>query len=591
MSLAAGDVNGDGVADWLAGEPGNVTVYLQLGTPGPTPLPFPSLSYSELHVSYGASVGTAADWTGDGFSDVLVGAPDALGGGRIFVYRGSGATLAADPVFTLRKGQAGAGVGFGLGSAGDINHDGFSDFVTGAPGYESVPAEDSEGRVYVVYGGSCGPGCAAQSDTGVREGGQPGAQLGWSTSGAGDVNDDGFADVIAGAPTHDRVYSCAPFICTQIDAGQARVYLGGAGGLSASPAALLEGPMSGAQFGFSVAFAGDSTATATATSSSARLKPMQARAAPTCTRLAPGPDPLAGAHARGGVPGARFGISVASAGDVNGDGFSDVVVGADGYGVTGAAFLFLGEHSPTAWRRHRAHLARRRLPVELRPQRRPAGDVKPTASRTDRGAPTFPGWAAATGAKHDLSRRLAAPERDAEYDTAGRRAGLRLHALRQRRRRGGRRERDGFGDVIVGDQWYTGRRLRPGQGLRLPRGPGGSPPMLRAPSWTARPFCDFGRDVAGNLDVNGDGFSDVLIGGFKDSDGALYEGAAFVPSATKVAAPGCPSRCSRAGCVPVSLRGLANHLRAVIRTHSPAGRSAVGSSTSSRRSAASSAPT
>ena len=107
--------------------------------------------------------------------------------GKAFVYLGSADSLAAQPVFNsagLNPTDA-----FGLGGAfvGDLNHDGFSDFVAGAPNFDNGQAD--EGRIFPTYGGaSCNStGCGAPFELlipGDREGNQGGANLGVSVSGA-----------------------------------------------------------------------------------------------------------------------------------------------------------------------------------------------------------------------------------------------------------------------------------------------------------------------------------------------------------------------------------------------------------------------
>src|SRR5262249_45988460 len=115
-------------------------------------------------------------------------------------------------------------------------------------------------------------------------GNQSGSGMGYSVASAGDVNGDGYADVIVGALDYDAPES---------NEGAAFVFLGSASGI------VAEG---------------------TPANASARLESNEA--------------------------GAFLGTSVASAGDVNGDGYADVIVGADHYsnGVTsqGGAFVFLG---------------------------------------------------------------------------------------------------------------------------------------------------------------------------------------------------------------------------------------------------------
>ena len=88
--------------------------------------------------SFGVSVATAGDVNGDGYSDVIVGAhdydSDQTDEGRAYVYLGSASGLASSPAWTAEGDQAGADFGISVATAGDVNGDGYSDVIVGAPG-------------------------------------------------------------------------------------------------------------------------------------------------------------------------------------------------------------------------------------------------------------------------------------------------------------------------------------------------------------------------------------------------------------------------------------------------------------------------
>src|SRR6266568_780792 len=88
----------------------------------------------------------------------------------------------------------------------------------------------------------------SRSSSWTAESNQASAELGLSVATAGDVNHDGFSDVIVGAPFYDN---------GQTDEGRAFVYLGSASGLATTPAWTAESDQASALFGFSVATAGD----------------------------------------------------------------------------------------------------------------------------------------------------------------------------------------------------------------------------------------------------------------------------------------------------------------------------------------------
>jgi hypothetical protein len=191
--------------------------------------------------------------------------------------------------------QAGARLGTSLAGV-DVNGDGFGDLVVGAPGAHVNASARREGRVLVYLGAS--GGLASTPDWSVR-GVQAGARLGTHVAAAGDVNGDGFEDVIVSAPGWDRhpggpkVYEVGPLpdhARYTTDEGAVFVFHGSPTGLAPVPARILVGI----------------------------------------------------------EVGERFGSAIAGAGDVNGDGFDDVLVGATGkLGGLGAVFLFSGSPAGT----------------------------------------------------------------------------------------------------------------------------------------------------------------------------------------------------------------------------------------------------
>src|SRR5439155_13951577 len=140
------------------------------------------------------------DVSGGGLADVVVGADlNAAGGagaGRVYVfYGGPGADAVAD--LTLTGAAAGDAFGNSVSSAGDVNGDGYADVIVGA--YLNDAGGTDAGRAYVYYGG---PGADAVADL-TLTGAAAGDSFGYSVSSAGDVNGDGYADVIVGAYQND----------------------------------------------------------------------------------------------------------------------------------------------------------------------------------------------------------------------------------------------------------------------------------------------------------------------------------------------------------------------------------------------------
>jgi hypothetical protein len=175
------------------------------------------------------------------------------------------------------------------------------------------------------------------------------AYYGFAVSTAGDVDDDGFSDVIVGAYLYDG---------TETDGGKAYVYHGAAAGLDRNARWTAEGNQVAAGFGISVSTAGDVDADGYSdVIVGARYydngEPEEGGAFVyygATSGLATAP----GWTAEGDQEGANFGIATATAGDVNDDGYSDVIVGAwaydNGQSDEGRAFVYLGAAATAAGR-------------------------------------------------------------------------------------------------------------------------------------------------------------------------------------------------------------------------------------------------
>jgi hypothetical protein len=183
----AGDVNGDGYADVIAGAASGTHAYVYFGGPGADAIP--DLTFTGTG-GFGASV-SSADVNGDGYSDLIVGAPSDSGTGRTYVYYGGpGADAVAD--LTLSGAAAGDAFGSWVSGTGDLNGDGYRDVIVGAP-YNDAGGADA-GRAYVYFGG---PGADAVADL-IMTGATAGDHFGIAVSGAGDFNGDAHPDVIVG---------------------------------------------------------------------------------------------------------------------------------------------------------------------------------------------------------------------------------------------------------------------------------------------------------------------------------------------------------------------------------------------------------
>jgi hypothetical protein len=283
---SAGDVNGDGFDDVIIGAVGysnpqrnEGAAFLFLGSPdGLTSSPAWAIEGGQAGADFGWDVAGAGDVNGDGFDDVLVGAPwytnDQGAEGRAYLYLGSPAGPAVTPAWMAEGDQVNARFGLDLAGAGDVNGDGFADVIVGSPDYANPYTW--EGRAYVYLGSATG---LATTATWITEGDQDFSLYGDFVSAAGDINRDGFGDILVGSPWYSNTYN---------EEGRAFLFLGSSTGLSQVPAWTFDGQ-----------------------------------------------------QANSGL-----GVGIGAAGDVNRDGYADVLVGAPGFDGTvadaGRAWLFFG---------------------------------------------------------------------------------------------------------------------------------------------------------------------------------------------------------------------------------------------------------
>ena len=230
----AGDVNGDGFADVIIGAPGadpngvgSGSSYVVFGKASgfDAAMALSSLDGSngfrldgvEEDDFSGASVSNAGDVNGDGFDDVIIGAPARYGSAASYVVFGKAngfdaaidlSGLDGNNGFRLDGEAAGDRSGFSVSNAGDVNSDGFDDLIIGA--YGADPNGFGSGSSYVVFGKASGFDAAMalsslDGSNGFRLDGVAAFDFsGASVSNAGDVNGDGFDDVIIGARYADR---------------------------------------------------------------------------------------------------------------------------------------------------------------------------------------------------------------------------------------------------------------------------------------------------------------------------------------------------------------------------------------------------
>ncbi len=277
----------------------------------------------------GNSVASAGDVNGDGYNDVIVGAPLADAGGtnkgQAYIYYG-GPSMDNTADVTFSGGADNDWLGWSVASAGDVNGDGYTDVIVGA--YKADAGGADKGQAYIYYGG---PLMDNTADV-TFSGGADGDQLGISVSLAGDVNGDGYADVIVGATGAGS------------GNGQAYIYYGGPSMDNTADVTFTGGAFLD-NLGTSVSSAGDVNGDGYADVIVGVLYGSSFRGQAYIYYGGPSMDNTADVTFTGTSMGDYLGSSVSSAGDVNGDGYADVIVGAYGFsanGNKGRAYIYYG---------------------------------------------------------------------------------------------------------------------------------------------------------------------------------------------------------------------------------------------------------
>ncbi|MEM1057474.1 MAG: integrin alpha, partial [Bacteroidota bacterium] len=497
----AGDVNGDGYADLIVGAPENDAgglnsgrAYVYFGGPGSGVTPDLILTGETSGDNFGAAVASAGDVNGDGYDDVIVGAPESngrgLNAGRAYVYFGGPTADAIADV--IIAGSFLDQLGTSVSGAGDVNGDGFADVIVGVP-FDDVGASNS-GRARVYFGGPSMDAFADLTLTGTTENGN----LGASVSGAGDVNGDGFADVIVGETGGGTT-----------NEGRAYVFFGGSSADAVADLTLV-GESMGDLFGESVSGAGDMNGDGfTDVIVGARNNDAGAGNAGRAYVFFGGtaPDAIADLVLTGTGTTDQLGDSVSGAGDVNGDSYDDVIIGVpfddDGGINSGGAHVYFGGPVPDAV----ADLVLTGVADfdDFGVAVAGAGDLDGDGlADLAIGAPEADPNGASSGAAYVFSNANSGAG-IAEWEAFGGASGDRFGAAVAS---AGDVNGDGYDDVIVGAPEYASSR---GRAYVFYGGPGADavPDVVL----TGNALGDeFGRSVSGAGDVNGDGYDDVIVG-------------------------------------------------------------------------------
>jgi len=432
--------------------------------------------------------------------------------------------ITIDPISTtpnaqLESNQPGANLGFSVAGAGDVNGDGYSDVVVGVHGYDNP--EGDEGAAFVYHGSATGISLVPAV---ILENNQPVARLGLSVSTAGDVNGDGYSDIIVGTPLFDNGES---------NEGAFLVYHGSASGIVATPVTFVESNQIAAQLGYSVSCAGDVNGDGYSDVVVGAWLYDNPEANEGVSFVyyggAAGISTFGNSIVQADQGAANFGMSVSGAGDVNGDGFSDIIVGAEDYdaGETDEGVVFIYHGSAVGVVTTAAVMLQENLTLsQFGFSVSSAGDVNGDGysdvivgaylynnGQANEGA-AFVYHGSASGIGSVYSVLLEVNQISASFGVSVACAGD--------------VNGDGYSDVIVGAHAYDNGENSEGGAFVYSGSSTGVNSVATAVLEINQVGAELGRSVCAAGDVNGDGYSDVIVGAHQFDNGENNEGAAFV---------------------------------------------------------------
>ncbi len=354
-SLAgAGDLNGDGYADAIAGtinyDPGSGSsvgaAFLFYGASSGLLTTPDVVLVSPVATDlgwFGDAVTGAGDLDGDGYGDIVVGAPKHGAYGAAYVYYGTSTVIASSDSVPIEAGMSSIGglMGTSVAGLGDVNGDGYADMAVGAPSFDNP--ENGEGSVFVFRGGVAG--VSTTPDTTLdNPDDEAGGSFGWSMTTAGDVNGDGYWDLMVGAPYQDAISA----------GGSTFVFHGSSTGLPASPEDRVFNVYGQTNVDWGIAVAGggdfDNDGYFDVMIGAPRFDYPEVDEGIVVAFIGAASGVLGMPAKRYDNPlddaGGNFGGALACAGDINGDGYADFVAGAyrqsNPEAGEGNAFVFYG---------------------------------------------------------------------------------------------------------------------------------------------------------------------------------------------------------------------------------------------------------
>lgn len=316
----AGDVNGDGYGDVLIGSRNGSLYVFHGGMNGVSANAARTISGLDSHTD-GPPISTAGDVNADGYSDIVanISAP----GGPVGIFLGSPSGIGAAPATVLAGVSMADSFGFAVAGGGDVNGDGYCDVVVGAP-FATPFGRMLAGTASVFHGGPMGMRTVADR---LIAGQAAGVQLGRAVANTNDVNGDGYSDIAVGEPFAT--------VAAMANTGDAKLFIGSALGITGNSPDVVTGGGSGDLFG--AALGGGSDINGDGLDDvivGALLANPQGRndagTASVFLGNAFGPAIVPSRVIEGSTAGDALGSAVACAGDVDGDGFGDMIVGVPG---------------------------------------------------------------------------------------------------------------------------------------------------------------------------------------------------------------------------------------------------------------------
>ena len=467
QSITVGDINGDATPDLITsavyesnGQSYEGKVYSFFGSQrGLSTVYSQRFNVSQASSQFAFAIDAAGDVNGDGYDDLIVGAYNYDNGqtneGAAFLFYGTASGLNTTPAWTYENNQASSTLGYAVTGNCDVNGDGYKDVLVGANQFDN--GQTNEGRVYAFYGSSTGLAATANW---TAESNLASAQFGKAIHCNGDYNNDGYSDVLIGAPSFKTTYN---------NEGKAYLYKGSAAGILATPTWTFVANQLTAYAGSALSF----------------IK------------------------------------------DINGDGYDEIMIGAYTYDNTltdeGAVFLFYGNGTTPSttpnWTKY-GEVASAQLGYSLSYAKKLNND---NYGDFIIGAPGYKSTLTAEGAAFIYYGSASGPQATPLVAVGGQTSanfGKEVSSV-------GDVDGDGFNDVSISASLYDNGQTNEGSVYIYL---GSSAGVSITSSWKAEgnlASAQFGLSVAGDFDINGDGYDDIVVGApaykiTNTSDGALF---------------------------------------------------------------------